>query len=128
MIERRKFLASAVGAAAAIPLMKADTILKLLQPAPRIFEMNDCDWILAHSQEEAANFYCEMVGARDYVELVAFEEGYPMEVCDEMLDKLRFHREALHSEGPHVVSFREELASQIASGEPIPHLFASTEY
>ena len=124
-MKRREFFGIAAAVVAAIPGVKITTALR---GTPKIFEMNDCDWVLAYSQEEAATFYLEMIGYQDYMETVDFAEGYPMEVCDEMLDELRFHRESLRSEGSHVVSFREELASQLKSGEAIPHLFASTEY
>jgi len=58
-------------------------------PAPcspwRVFEMNDYDWMVARSPEEAANAYREITGC-DYPE----DGEEPIELGDKSLDRLQF--------------------------------------
>lgn len=103
-------------------------------PLPwRVFRMDDCDWWLARTLEEARESYQHETGVSDEM----IEDA--REVTDEEMDKLTFID---MDEGKRIVgesrrSFREELRQRVELRErlkakhgiePKPELFASTEY
>jgi hypothetical protein len=104
-IKRRAFLGTIGAAVAAIPAVKLEAVEAILRGAPKIFAMNDFDWVVAWSLEEAKTFYREMIGDDDYFESVT-EDDAPYELPDESLDKFRFHREDEYGNWGEVVSFR----------------------
>lgn len=92
----------------------------------KLFRMNDCDWVMAPSLDEAANFYAKYT-AGSYEDAMKDE---PRELTDEEMDKLRFMD---HADDPEPSrgdrSFREELARRMATAdENETDLFATTEY
>ncbi|UGA37887.1 hypothetical protein JOS77_28780 [Chromobacterium haemolyticum] len=85
----------------------------------RIFEMNDCDWVVARSKEEAITFYKSIsADPKDWQDAE--------EIDSSKLDRLRFCIEDSRS-GP-TISFRARLQQIVDNGEDVPDLFASTEF
>lgn len=84
----------------------------------KVFRMNDCDWYVAETIEQAIEKCCEDVR-------LPAEEAVqdPEELSDTDLDRLIFHDEETGTR-----TFRAELDRIISSGVHVPCLFASTEY
>lgn len=96
-------------------------------PLPwRVFRLNDCDWWIARTLEEAVADCKREQGMEDR----DFTDA--RELTEAELDNLRFVEERDIPRKDWVRrSFREELARRSASNEPgdrKPGLFASTEY
>lgn len=103
-------------------------------PLPwRVFKMDDCDWWMARTLQEARETYQRETGVDDE----AIEDS--RELTDEEMDKLHF---VDTDEGEQPVpgsrrTFREELRQRVElmqklkaeyGIEPEPELFACTEY
>lgn len=85
----------------------------------KIYAMNDCDWVVARSREEAITFY------RTFSEDAEDWEDAE-ELSSKALDKLKYAiGESLR--GP-TISFRARLQQIVDGGEEVPDLFASTEF
>ena len=117
-----------------------DTILSVQEtpgmtaPLPwRVFKMDDCDWWLARTLEEARQSYQHETGVDDE----AIEDA--RELSDEEMDRLTFvdvddgerpvaeSRRSFREELRQRVELRERLKAEHGI-EPKPELFASTEY
>ena len=85
----------------------------------KIYAMNDCDWVVARSREEAITFY------RTFSEDAEDWEGAE-ELSSKALDSLKFAIEESHSSP--TISFRARLQQIVDNGEEVPDLFASTEF
>ncbi|MDO9365160.1 MAG: hypothetical protein Q7T58_02290 [Methylotenera sp.] len=85
----------------------------------KIFEMNDCDWVVGESLEQIKLAYL-----KDYGE----NAEYAMELTDSELDTLIF-TDCDENETPTggKRTFREQLEIEVAAGGTFPRLFASTE-
>ena len=83
----------------------------------RIFRMNDCDWWMAETLEDAKRDY--MASGHGLREEEALDD--PGEVSDSDMDRLQFTED----DGKH--SFRAELAIRVGRRED-SQFFASTEY
>jgi hypothetical protein len=87
----------------------------------RVYWMNDCDWWIARSLDEAQSSYFHETGVDET------EDVY--ELADEDMERLKIVENA---ELPHerrvCRTFKEELALRVSSGLSEPELFASTEY
>lgn len=94
-------------------------------PLPwRVFRMDDCDWWVAHTLEDAKASYQHETGVDDE----SIEDA--RELTDAELDKLHF---VDTDEGGYPVkdsrcTFREELTRRVSAGLSKPELFACTEY
>lgn len=100
---------------------------KMTAPLPlRVFRLNDCDWWLAHTLEEAKASYIADCGPM--AEEEAFDE--PRELTKEELRTLHFvdtdENERRISKSRR--QFRTELRRQIESDPITPRMFACTEY
>lgn len=85
----------------------------------KIYAMNECDWVVARSKEEAITFY------RTFSEDAEDWEDAE-ELSSKALDKLKYAiGESLN--GP-TISFRARLQQIVENGEDVPDLFASTEF
>ncbi|WP_053006691.1 hypothetical protein [Chromobacterium subtsugae] len=82
-----------------------------------VYEMNDCDWVVARSEQEAQAYYCDLNG----------EDDPPRALTAEELDRLDFFVDAEKPDG-HSITFRERLQQLVDNNEQIPDLFATTEY
>lgn len=99
-------------------------------PLPwRVFYMNDCEWWVARSLEEA-----KVDAAKAWGCSVATAEADgmyddPYELCDAELERLKFvvDRELPEKQWKRI-TFREELERRVAVGMMQPELFACTEY
>ncbi|QND84555.1 Uncharacterized protein ChrSV_2329 [Chromobacterium vaccinii] len=84
----------------------------------RVYEMNDCDWVAARSKEEAIQFYGEIAVPEDFENV--------QELSAQRLDTEQFHI------GPTwyspTITFRQRLQQLVDAGEPVPQLFATTEF
>jgi hypothetical protein len=94
-------------------------------PLPwRVFRMDDCDWWVARSLEEAKATYLHETGVdNEYVEDAR-------ELTDEEMDRLHYV-DSDERDRPVKASrrsFRVELAQRVSAGLSKPELFASTEY
>lgn len=86
----------------------------------KIFEMNDCDWMIGEALE-----VCEKSYLSNYGENV--DEAH--QLTDDELDRLVFtDRDENETPTGGKRTFREQLAIEIANGGEFPRLFASTEY
>lgn len=89
----------------------------------KVFQMNDCDWWLAPSLDEAKADYIREMGASPEELEDAFE------LDDTALDRLNFTDDRALPDGELVKRpFREELERRIAAGDTGPGFFASTEW
>lgn len=95
-------------------------------PLPwRVYRMNDTDWFMARTIDEAMTEYVRHTGC-------PIEESCEgvRELTDEEMERLKFR---FWLEGPehppreHKCTFREELERRV-SRRPKPETFASTEY
>lgn len=101
----------------------------MTEPLPwRVFMLNDYEWYMARSLDEAKATAAEQWGytieqcERDEL----FDEAE--ELDDAALDRLQFCDDTHLPDGPMIKrSFREELARRSAI-DPKPQLFASTEW
>ena len=100
----------------------------------KVFEVNDCEWVAARDQLDAALGYAETLGCSlERVlndELIDRESGCPRELSLREMRHLRFHDEddsdyGLKSYKPR--SFRQQLDRLIAAGAKFPVYFATTE-
>lgn len=90
----------------------------------RVFQLNDYEWWIARTLEEAIEDSMKQSGCprEEYEDAV--------EVSEEGLDRLRFIEDPELPKSKWIRrTFREELARRVASEfEPKPGLFACTEY
>jgi hypothetical protein len=96
-------------------------------PLPlRVFRLNDCDWWMARTLEEAKVSYIADCGPMTDEE--AFDES--RELTDEELDRLKFHDTDGYDRPikRSIRTFREELRQQIEMDPITPRMFACTEY
>lgn len=85
----------------------------------KVFRVNECDWVLAHTLPEAKSWYKNEVG-------MSAEEAFnnPVELTDEKLRALRFTKE-----NGQKVSFKQRLIEEVSRDTyNVPRLFGSTEY
>jgi len=87
-----------------------------------VFKINDCDWWLARSADEArtaaARFYCCRPEDEDI-------EKEVVKLTAAQLASHEFYEEADRSKEP--ITFAEELKKRIAAG-PTVEIFATTEF
>ena len=84
---------------------------------PKLWEINDVDWVIARNYFEAKKFYRQQTGTSDdEIEIVKVE--------DDRLDRLTY----LDEDCKEKTTFREEMERWIKDGENIPGFFASSEY
>jgi hypothetical protein len=99
----------------------------MTDPLPmRVFRINDCDWWMARTSEDAKASYLEILGPMPDDE--AFDD--PHELSDAELDRLMFVDVDDHDQPLKKTrrTFREELQRRIDAGVTVPEMFASTEY
>lgn len=84
----------------------------------KIFKMNDCDWWMAPTLEEAVADIKEYYGVDEF----DFTENEPRELTEEEMDRIMFRGE----DGEPVHSFREELRQRVELGQGT-QMFGSTE-
>jgi hypothetical protein len=91
----------------------------------RIYRLNDCEWWVARTLQEAKEDYQYTIGPMTDED--AFED--PAEISEANYDNLRF-TDVDEGERPTgiTMSFREELIRRIAAGLSSPEMFAATEY
>jgi phage-related protein len=86
-------------------------------PLPwKVFKLNDCDWWLARTLEEA------MADCRYQCGDVDFEDEH--DLTDKELDRLMYCDEDCKTKIP----FREALRERVEAGIAKPEMFASTEH
>ena len=90
-----------------------------------VYEINDCDWYLARSLDEAKATATVDYGGPEYAEDMI--ESGAHELTDAELDKTLFTVDDAGASVAPKISFREELANRVANN-PQPSLFASTEF
>lgn len=89
----------------------------------KIFKMNDCDWWMAPTLEEAIQGV-KTEHPMDWEDMI--ED--PKELTDAQLDSHKFRLDEGEEDGERKhCSFREELDRRVAAGSKT-ELFASTEY
>jgi hypothetical protein len=89
----------------------------------KIFQLNDCDWWVARSLDEAKADYEKQCGPDD-----GWLYDDPHELTDADMDRLKM-RDTDENEQPtgELLTFREYLAQMVADGLSEPTMFASTE-
>lgn len=83
----------------------------------KIYAMNDCDWVVARSKEEARHHYGRIAVPEDFENV--------QELSGEQLDELDYFIERRHGAA---ISFRQRLQQIVDNGEAVPNLFASTDF
>lgn len=83
----------------------------------KVWKINDCDWVMASSAEEAKQTLATITEV--------YEEDEVRELTDHELDTFHFVDED-EKDSPRR-TFRQELARRVALNEG-PDMFASTEY
>lgn len=89
-----------------------------LQSGMKIFKMNDCDWWMAPTLDEAKAAVLAEYGPKYADELIVD----PVELTEADLDRLKYTQE-----NGSKITFREELANRIKAGAKT-EMFASTEF
>ncbi|KMN48745.1 hypothetical protein VL04_17385 [Chromobacterium violaceum] len=82
----------------------------------RVYEMNDCDWVVARSEQEAQAYYKDLNG----------EDDSPRALTARELEELQYH--IGDSRSNPTITFRQRLQRLVDAGEPVPQLFATTEF
>lgn len=90
-------------------------------PRIAIYEINDYDWVVAHSAEEALRYYMDTTGLMREESLPAGEE--PIEISEAHLDALTLWDE----DTDKTMTFRQGLAEIREKGGTVPAIFASSE-
>jgi hypothetical protein len=83
----------------------------------RVFKVNDCDWWMAETAEQAKLAAIEFYGDEDMVEEVE-------ELTDEQMNSHTFYDE----DDETTRTFEAQLLKRIKEGATEPEMFASTEY
>ena len=88
--------------------------------AVRIWQINDCEWVVARTASEAVEVSCLQSGqtAEDTV-----TDGYPRALTDEELHRFKFRRDGEVG----AVTFLDELKARLERGDKPPFFFATTE-
>lgn len=98
----------------------------------RVYQMNECDWMLARSAEEALQGYSEYLCGTiaDLHEWEQVDEGCPLELSDAELDRLIFVHDGASLDDPtRKCTFAQELRRRVRVDQPQrAAIFASTEY
>jgi hypothetical protein len=89
---------------------------------PKVFSMNECDWWMAPTREQAIADYLAMTGL-DADECI----DDPHELSDESMQTLKYVDDCNDTGEVVKRTFAEELERRIASGV-VSEFFASTEY
>ena len=101
----------------------------------KIFEINDCEWVAAKDQLDAAIGYAEAMC--DSIEEVLADEridrkcGCPRELSMKELRALKYHDEddeGFGKPGYKPRSFLQQLKLEIGRGAKFPAYFATTEF
>lgn len=88
-----------------------------------VYEMNDCDWWLARSPDEARQSAVQYYGSQENNnDLVC---AVPRELTAEEMDSLIYYPDGNRNGASH--TFRQELAARVANN-PKPEFFATTEF
>ncbi|MBM2884872.1 hypothetical protein JFK97_10785 [Chromobacterium phragmitis] len=82
----------------------------------RVYEMNDCEWVVARSEQEAQAYHKDLNG----------EDDSPRALTARELDSLQYH--IGDSRSSPTISFRQRLQQLVDAGESVPQLFATTEF
>lgn len=95
----------------------------MTDPIPfRVYQLNDYEWWMARSLEDAIADWCSVTGC------TTEDCDDARELTDAELDSFRFFDEGVDESGNTITrTFREELARRVAAGETEPQLFATTE-
>jgi hypothetical protein len=88
-----------------------------------IYEINDCEWYLADSPEEALRSFCETVGATEEEARTDYDANPRLLPADE-LEKLWFTEEDLRTKK----TFGKKREEMLAAGVDGPCFFATTEF
>lgn len=94
----------------------------------KVYAMNDCDWYVARTPEEAVEAMRENMGYKNVDDLKGdgMLDDQPTELSADDLDGHYFHLDESKS-GP-TITFRAQLDRMIAEGKGLPGFFASTEF
>lgn len=94
----------------------------------KIFQVNDIDWFAGENADDCFKLLKEM-GMYDDGDIQAMkDDGYPVELTDEDMDRLVFVDDVYDNLKSNKRTFREELQRRINAGEEFPCMFASSEY
>lgn len=88
----------------------------------KIFQMNDCDWLIGESLEA-----CKAEYIRNYSDDPDSIDEDAHELSDDELDTLKFSDRSEDDQEETTRTFREQLATEISKGGLYPRMFASTE-
>jgi len=88
----------------------------------RVFQINDYDWFMAETAEQARNAAIELYGSDDDDCVLPLNEIE--EVSDSEMARLKINDE----EDGMTRTFKEQVAKRIKEGANKPEFFASTEY
>lgn len=94
-----------------------------IDPGVRVYEMNDCDWYIARSPVQALLKAMHDTGLTRS-EVLGDGMAEPREIREEELDRLKYYDEATEQH----MTFRRALERWINNGEPVPAIFACSEY
>jgi hypothetical protein len=83
----------------------------------RVFRVNDFDWWMAETAEQAKSAAIEFYGDEDMVDEV-------VELTDDQLSSHTFYDE----DDETTKTFEQQLLKRIKEGATTPEMFASTEY
>jgi hypothetical protein len=90
---------------------------------PKVFAMNDCDWMAGEDVESCIVAYLEFTGCGDTPGARAEYIDEPHEVSDAVMDGFSFVDDDRTKR-----TFREQLQKLIDDGTKFPVFFASTEF
>jgi len=101
---------------------------------PKVFAMNECDWVAAFDLESAKQCYAEWLNY-DSVASAEADAMYddPAELSEADMQRIQFTHDRddpgeCEAYGHTECSFADRLKEMIAEGQTFPSFFASTEY
>jgi len=98
-----------------------------MKKVAKVYEMNGCDWWIDYSVEEAKKNYLEFTGMKETDVKEDWEEGWPVELNDEQINRLKYVPDPYDYPHEDKRTFKEEMKRRIEAND-VPSFFATTEY
>lgn len=91
-----------------------------------VYKMNDCDWVAAHSKEEAMKYYAQWLGNASVEEAISDGMFDPEAIAECSLDEEMWSD--WEDPNKYKTTFRAVIAERAEHGDHSPFFIASTEY
>ena len=93
----------------------------------RLFQIGECDTVMAHTADEAKKFYVDIVGKEELDRII--EDGEFRLIPDAELDALYVFDTEEHEKGIEKnYTYREYLRECLLNNDQVPNFFCSSEW